>query len=192
MRKNKMTVIEVVITYQDSLQTVESKKIRKYDLLANELCLIYKFGAEIIHYVMTWDDIRVSVTVILRAEMHKQPSLSLKQVYNQEDGVKTENTKNILSLILDGITSAEVPKINANEHSEATKGYYWTQVKIKNVRKIRDYIKSIDLQIAVSTNNTEIILESCIDLQNIKIAHLFRMFLHLNLNAQQYVALWFR
>ncbi|TBU13756.1 hypothetical protein CWI38_0344p0010 [Hamiltosporidium tvaerminnensis] len=125
MRKNKMTVIEVVITYQDSLQTVESKKIRKYDLLANELCLIYKFGAEIIHYVMTWDDIsrpnaeeRVSVTVILRAEMHKQPSLSLKQVYNQEDGVKTENTKNILSLILDGITSAEVPKINANEHSE--------------------------------------------------------------------------
>ncbi|TBU05031.1 hypothetical protein CWI37_0057p0020 [Hamiltosporidium tvaerminnensis] len=112
MRKNKMTVIEVVITYQDSLQTVESKKIRKYDLLANELCLIYKPNAEE----------RVSVTVILRAEMHKQPSLSLKQVYNQEDGVKTENTKNILSLILDGITSAEVPKINANEHSEGLNG----------------------------------------------------------------------
>ncbi|TBT98941.1 hypothetical protein CWI39_2208p0010, partial [Hamiltosporidium magnivora] len=41
-KKNKITHIEVGITSQDSLQIVETEKIRKYDLLANELRLIYK------------------------------------------------------------------------------------------------------------------------------------------------------
>ncbi|TBT96850.1 hypothetical protein CWI39_3369p0010 [Hamiltosporidium magnivora] len=49
---------------------------------------------------------RASLSVILRAEMHKQPIPPLKQVENEEDDVKTENTKNILPLILDGITTA--------------------------------------------------------------------------------------
>ncbi|TBU05894.1 hypothetical protein CWI39_0600p0010 [Hamiltosporidium magnivora] len=37
--------------------------------------------------------------------MHKQPTPPLKQVNNQEDGVKTENTENILPLILEPITN---------------------------------------------------------------------------------------
>ncbi|TBU07360.1 hypothetical protein CWI36_0286p0010, partial [Hamiltosporidium magnivora] len=49
--------IEVGITSHDSLQIVETEKLRKYDLLANEMGLIYKFGVEIIPYVMTWDGI---------------------------------------------------------------------------------------------------------------------------------------
>ncbi|TBU05663.1 hypothetical protein CWI36_0601p0020 [Hamiltosporidium magnivora] len=56
-KKNKITLIEVGITSQDSLQIVETEKIRKYDLLANELGLIYKCSVEIIPYVMTWDGI---------------------------------------------------------------------------------------------------------------------------------------
>ncbi|TBU12593.1 hypothetical protein CWI38_0702p0010, partial [Hamiltosporidium tvaerminnensis] len=56
-KKNKITLIEVGITSQDSLQIVETKKLRKYDLLANELGLIYKCSVEIIPYVMTWDGI---------------------------------------------------------------------------------------------------------------------------------------
>ncbi|TBT99830.1 hypothetical protein CWI37_1201p0020, partial [Hamiltosporidium tvaerminnensis] len=44
-------------TSQDSLQIVETEKLRKYDLLANELGLIYKCSVEIIPYVMTWDGI---------------------------------------------------------------------------------------------------------------------------------------
>ncbi|TBU13006.1 hypothetical protein CWI38_0561p0040 [Hamiltosporidium tvaerminnensis] len=48
-KKNKITLIEVGITSQDSLQI--------YDLLANELGLIYKCSVEIIPYVMTWDGI---------------------------------------------------------------------------------------------------------------------------------------
>ncbi|TBT97701.1 hypothetical protein CWI37_2123p0010, partial [Hamiltosporidium tvaerminnensis] len=56
-KKNKITLIEVGITSQDSLQIVETEKLRKYDLLANELGLIYRCGVEIIPYVMTWDGI---------------------------------------------------------------------------------------------------------------------------------------
>ncbi|TBU00777.1 regulatory subunit Rpn2 of 26S proteasome [Hamiltosporidium magnivora] len=40
-KKNKITRIEVGITSQDSLQIVETEKLRKYDLLANDFGLIY-------------------------------------------------------------------------------------------------------------------------------------------------------
>ncbi|TBT98863.1 hypothetical protein CWI36_2195p0010, partial [Hamiltosporidium magnivora] len=56
-RQNRITLIEVGITSQDSLQIVETEKLRKYDLLENELGLIYKCNVEIIPYVMTWDGI---------------------------------------------------------------------------------------------------------------------------------------
>ncbi|TBT97544.1 hypothetical protein CWI39_2884p0010 [Hamiltosporidium magnivora] len=54
MKKNKITLIEVRITSQDSFQIVKTEKLRKYDLLTNELGLIYKCSVEIIPYVMTW------------------------------------------------------------------------------------------------------------------------------------------
>ncbi|TBU00961.1 hypothetical protein CWI37_0847p0030, partial [Hamiltosporidium tvaerminnensis] len=47
-KKNKITLIEVGITSQDSLQIVETEKLRQYDLLANELGPIYKCSVEII------------------------------------------------------------------------------------------------------------------------------------------------
>ncbi|TBU06043.1 hypothetical protein CWI36_0526p0020, partial [Hamiltosporidium magnivora] len=49
--KTDITLIEVGITSQYSLQIVETEKLRKYDLLANELGLIYKCSVEIIPYV---------------------------------------------------------------------------------------------------------------------------------------------
>ncbi|TBU20668.1 hypothetical protein CWI38_0037p0020 [Hamiltosporidium tvaerminnensis] len=97
-------------------------ELRKYDLLANELGFVYKCSVEIIPYVMTWDGIvtkyyktyvrrlqipmnveayiqfivlkktRASLSVILRAEMHKQPIPPLKQVENEEDDEPTTNT----------------------------------------------------------------------------------------------------
>ncbi|TBU20941.1 hypothetical protein CWI38_0008p0140 [Hamiltosporidium tvaerminnensis] len=151
-RQNRITLIEVGITSQDSLQIVETEKLRKYDLLANELGLIYLCSVEIIPYVMTWDGIgtntirllrktfetisfdrrrglesgqnaeesweKALLKIILGAEMHKQPIHPLKQVDNEEDDVKTENTKNTLPLILDGITTVKEPMININEYSE--------------------------------------------------------------------------
>ena len=53
--KKTITLIEVGITSQENLQKVETEKLRKYDLLANELGLMYKCKTVIIPYVITWD-----------------------------------------------------------------------------------------------------------------------------------------
>ena len=50
-----ITIIEVGITSQENLQKVETEKLRKYDVLANELGFIYKCKTVIIPYVTTWD-----------------------------------------------------------------------------------------------------------------------------------------
>ncbi|TBU10176.1 hypothetical protein CWI38_1964p0010 [Hamiltosporidium tvaerminnensis] len=173
-RQNRITLIEVGITSQDSLQIVETEKLRKYDLLANELGLIYKCSVEIIPYVITWDGIvtkyhktylkrlqipinveayiqsivlkktvemisfdrrrgiesgpsaeesweRASLSVIIGAEMHKQPTPPLKEVKNEEDSVKQVNSKNILPLILDDVTRPEEPTIDINDKSDVEK-----------------------------------------------------------------------
>ncbi|MGL5716602.1 MAG: RNA-directed DNA polymerase [Paraclostridium sp.] len=56
-KKNEITLIEVGITNQDSLNQVENEKKRKYDLLAGELSLIHKCRVNIIPFVLTWDGI---------------------------------------------------------------------------------------------------------------------------------------
>lgn len=56
-KKGEITLVEVGITNQDLLQTVETEKKRKYDLLANELALIYKAKVKIIPIVLTWDGV---------------------------------------------------------------------------------------------------------------------------------------
>ena len=50
-------LIEIGITNQDLLQEVENEKKRKYDLLANELGLMYKCKTKIIPFVLTWDGV---------------------------------------------------------------------------------------------------------------------------------------
>ncbi|TBU06262.1 CorA-like metal ion transporter, partial [Hamiltosporidium magnivora] len=65
-KKNKITLIEVGITSQDLLQIVETEKLRKYDLLANE----------------------ASMGVIMRVGMHEKPTPTLKQAIREEDGAK--------------------------------------------------------------------------------------------------------
>ena len=56
-KKNEIILIEVGITNQDLLQVVENEKMRKYDLIANELGMMYKCKTKIIPYVMTWDGV---------------------------------------------------------------------------------------------------------------------------------------
>ncbi|KAL6120496.1 hypothetical protein NUSPORA_02770 [Nucleospora cyclopteri] len=53
-RKNLIIFIEIEIISQDNLQTVETEKLRKYDILTNELSIIYKCKVEIIPFVLTW------------------------------------------------------------------------------------------------------------------------------------------
>ncbi|TBU11607.1 hypothetical protein CWI38_1119p0010, partial [Hamiltosporidium tvaerminnensis] len=170
-RQNRIALIEVGITSQDSLQIVETEKLRKYDLLANELGLIYKCSVEIIPYVMTWDGIvtkyhkshikrleipmnveayiqsivlkktvetisfdrrrglesglnaeesweSASMGVIMRSEMHEEPTPPLKEAKREEDGGKILKTKNNTPLISQGGTTLEEPTININEESD--------------------------------------------------------------------------
>ena len=59
-KRHEITLIEVGITNQDLLQTVEVEKCRKYDLLAGELGQMYKCKTKIIPYVVSWDGIVTS------------------------------------------------------------------------------------------------------------------------------------
>ena len=56
-KKKMITIIEVGVTSQDQLQTVESEKKRKYDILAKELGAMHKCATKIIPFVLTWDGI---------------------------------------------------------------------------------------------------------------------------------------
>ena len=56
-KKKRITIIEVGVTSQDQLQTVESEKKRKYDILANEMGAMHKCKTKIIPFVLTWDGI---------------------------------------------------------------------------------------------------------------------------------------
>ena len=73
------------ITSQDQLQTVETEKKHKYDLLAGELGMLHKCTVEIIPYVMTWDGI---VTKYHKKYVHKlgiQPNV---EAYMQSRVIK--------------------------------------------------------------------------------------------------------
>ncbi|TBU08044.1 hypothetical protein CWI38_2313p0010, partial [Hamiltosporidium tvaerminnensis] len=109
--KIRITLIKLGITSQDSLQIVETEKLKKYELLANKFAIIHKCCIKIIPYVMTWNDVvkrlQIPMNVEAGAPMHKKPTHPLKQVDNEEDGVKTEFRKSLLPLILDSIITAE-------------------------------------------------------------------------------------
>ncbi len=56
-KRKEILIVEIGITNQDLLTVVENEKLRKYDLLANELGLIHKAKTRIVPYVMTWDGV---------------------------------------------------------------------------------------------------------------------------------------
>ncbi|TBT98007.1 hypothetical protein CWI36_2591p0010, partial [Hamiltosporidium magnivora] len=121
---------------------------RKYDLLANELGLIYRCSVEIIPYVMTWDGIvtkyhkshlkrleipmnveayiqsivlkktRASMGVIMRAEMDEEPTPPLKEEKREEDSAKNFKPKNKAPFIPQGRTTLEEPTNNINKESD--------------------------------------------------------------------------
>ncbi|TBU13093.1 hypothetical protein CWI38_0533p0020 [Hamiltosporidium tvaerminnensis] len=84
-----ITLIEVGITSQDSLQIVETEKLRKYDLLANELGLIYKCSVEIIPYVMTWDGIAYIQSLVLKKTVE---TISFDRRRGLESGLNAEES----------------------------------------------------------------------------------------------------
>ncbi|KAI4290998.1 hypothetical protein PAPHI01_0272 [Pancytospora philotis] len=56
-KRKEIILIEVGITGQDRLHTVETEKARKYDVLANKLKQEMQCKTKTISYVMTWDGV---------------------------------------------------------------------------------------------------------------------------------------
>ncbi|TBU03086.1 hypothetical protein CWI38_0592p0040 [Hamiltosporidium tvaerminnensis] len=151
----KKLFFNLKILLNRSLKIVETEKLRKYDLLANDLGLIYKCNVDIILYVMTWDGIvtkynkshlkrleidmnvkayiqsivlkktvetisfdrrrglesrlyaeesweRALMSLIMRSEMHEEPTPPLKEAKREEDGAKNLKPKNSTPLISQG------------------------------------------------------------------------------------------
>ncbi|TBU19945.1 hypothetical protein CWI38_0166p0020 [Hamiltosporidium tvaerminnensis] len=92
-RQTKISLIEIRITSQESLQIVETEKLKKYDLCANELDLIYKCNGIVTKYHKTYVK-RLQIPM----NMHKQPTPLLKQVDNEKDGEPKTNTNEGLEL----------------------------------------------------------------------------------------------
>ncbi|TBU00191.1 hypothetical protein CWI36_1717p0010 [Hamiltosporidium magnivora] len=132
-KKNKITLIEVGITSQDSLQIVKTEKLRKYDLLANDFGLLigvvegvatkyHKSHLKRLEIPMNVEayiqSIRASMGVIMRSEMHEEPTLSLKNAKRDENDAKNLTLKNKAPFISHGGTTLEEPTNNKNEESD--------------------------------------------------------------------------
>ena len=90
-KRREIWLIEIVITNQDLLNNVENEKMRKYDLLANKLGLIYKCKTKIIPYVMT----RYGVVLTY----HKKYMESIGIPQNVEAYIQTWVLKKILEIV---------------------------------------------------------------------------------------------
>ena len=120
--KFKIILIEVGITSQDNLQQVELEKTRKYDILANELGMLYKCSkTRIIPYVMTWDGIvtnyhrkyikQLEIAPIIESYIQSRvlkktlETISFEHRRSIEDGLeKEEIIQNAIERLNDGST----------------------------------------------------------------------------------------
>ncbi|TBU01738.1 hypothetical protein CWI37_0639p0030 [Hamiltosporidium tvaerminnensis] len=68
---------------------------------------------------LSWE--RVSLSVILGAEMNEEPIPPLKEAKREEDGVKILKPKNKAPLISQGGTTSDEPTNNINEESDLEK-----------------------------------------------------------------------
>ncbi|TBT98039.1 hypothetical protein CWI39_2612p0010, partial [Hamiltosporidium magnivora] len=135
------------------LQIVETEKLRKYDLLANELGLIYKCSVEIIPYVMNWDGIvtKYHKSHLKRLEIHMNveayiQSIVLKKQSKQFplidkeylNGVKISKTKNTTPLFSQRGTTLEEPTNNINKESDS-------EEETKVVKEVEENIKMVKI-----------------------------------------------
>ncbi|TBU17646.1 hypothetical protein CWI38_0275p0020 [Hamiltosporidium tvaerminnensis] len=127
--KTDIILIELGITSQYSLQIVETEKLRKYDLLANELGLIYKCNGIVTKYhkshlkrleipmnktveIISFDRRRGLESRLNAEESYERASMGV------EDGAKNFKPKNKAPIISQGGTTLEEPTNNINEESD--------------------------------------------------------------------------
>ncbi|EQB60318.1 hypothetical protein NAPIS_ORF02095 [Vairimorpha apis BRL 01] len=92
-KEREILIVEVGITNQDRLSLVENEKLRKYDLLANELDIIHKCKTRIVPYVMTWDARNPTkplgiYTVLVLKKTLESISLERRQGHDWRDAVE--------------------------------------------------------------------------------------------------------
>lgn len=114
-KRKEITLIEVGITNLDLLTQVENEKLRKYDLIANELALTYKCKVKIIPYVMTWEGLVTKYHKKHRSEIGIQPkteayiqSLVLKKTFEsisleRRRGLEEEDGHNEVEVLVSRI-----------------------------------------------------------------------------------------
>ncbi|WUR02149.1 reverse transcriptase [Vairimorpha necatrix] len=140
-KKKEILIVEVGITNQDRLTIVENEKLRKYDLLANELGLIHKSRTRIVPYVMTWDGVVTKYHRKYIKELEIQPyleayiqsivmkktlesiSLERRRGYDQEDAGEEEVARAVSALA----NMATVKEVVSAKGNEAAK------VKLENI-----------------------------------------------------------
>ena len=91
-RKHEAVIIEIGITSQNLLKQVETEKLHKYDLLAGDVSLFYRWTTKIIPYELSWDGI---VTIC-----HKGYAKQLGLPDNIESYIATKVLKRTLEVIL--------------------------------------------------------------------------------------------
>ncbi|TBU07839.1 hypothetical protein CWI36_0219p0020 [Hamiltosporidium magnivora] len=116
-RENRITLIEVRIISSDSLQMVETEKLRKYGILENDLGLIYSTQEDDETILLIDEEDLSQDQMPKNAEKERQwePTHYIKETTAIQDSVKHDK-KNNGSLISYGRTLEE-PTININENS---------------------------------------------------------------------------
>ena len=112
----------------DLLTQVENEKSRKYDLIANELALIYKCKVKIIPYVMTWEG--------LVTKYHKK--------HRNEIGISTKTEAYIQSLVLK--KTLESISFDRRRGIEEEDGHNEVDALVNRIAVALTVVKSEDIQ----------------------------------------------
>ena len=140
-----ITPVEVGIACQENLVLVEKEKARKYDLLADELALIYKCRARVIPYVMTWEGIvskrhkkysralevtkRVQAYLQSRVLKRTLETISFEHRRSIEDGAEKE----AVEVVMEGLLRhANVPPASEKPELGETKALEDKEMEAKN------------------------------------------------------------
>ncbi|TBU08141.1 hypothetical protein CWI36_0176p0010, partial [Hamiltosporidium magnivora] len=109
--KSHLKRLEIPINVEAYIQSIVRKKTVETISFDRRRGLESGLNAE-----ESWE--RASIGVIMRSEMHEEPTPPLKEAKRDEDGVKTENKKNNTPHISQGGATLEEPTNNINEESD--------------------------------------------------------------------------
>ncbi|KAK1349277.1 hypothetical protein LUQ84_001458 [Hamiltosporidium tvaerminnensis] len=103
--------LEILMNVEAQIQSIVLKKTVETISFVRRRGLESGLNAE-----ESWE--RASMGVIMRSEMHEEPTPSLKEEKREQDGAKILKPKNKVPFILQGGTTLEEPTNNINKESD--------------------------------------------------------------------------